>query len=241
MPLSVAAGGTRIDQRPADGTHRKSLSWPCGRILVSRPVRTPSSSTPTAPAAPRSAKPSTTCRAFPRPRCGRRPEPSDRNRLSVGRSPAMDGITDATCASQVGRCPYGRAAHPGDRPASTPTTQCPSPDTETPGRRPVEAGFVPGSARAKHQTLTLPADRHRQPESDVSAFANHPEVAFAVQAAEASLLVVLQAAGEFEAGDPGAPVERAARLEVFAGVPEGAVIDRIDRHGAVVAPAGQIR
>ena len=56
---------TRIDQRPANGTHRKSLSWPCGRILVSRPVRTPSSSTPTAPAAPRSAKPSTTCRAFP--------------------------------------------------------------------------------------------------------------------------------------------------------------------------------
>src|ERR1043166_1715203 len=48
---------------------------------------------------------------------------------------------------------------------------------------------------------------------------------------EAELLT----AGEFEAGDSGAPVEGAVRLEVLGGVPESAVVDWIDSHAAVIA------
>src|SRR5207237_9592123 len=42
---------------------------------------------------------------------------------------------------------------------------------------------------------------------------------------------------ELEGPDAGMPVERAARREVLGRVPEGAVIHRVDRHRAVVAPA----
>src|SRR5262249_49861863 len=49
----------------------------------------------------------------------------------------------------------------------------------------------------------------------------------------------LLAARELERGDTCAPVECAVGFQVFICVPEGAIVHRIDRHGAVVAPAVQ--
>src|SRR5207248_9053346 len=47
------------------------------------------------------------------------------------------------------------------------------------------------------------------------------------------------AAWQLERPDPGAPVERAVRGDVFARVPERASVDRVDAHRAVIAPAAQ--
>src|SRR5205814_281688 len=44
---------------------------------------------------------------------------------------------------------------------------------------------------------------------------------------------------QLERPDPGAPVERAVRGDVFARVPERASVDRVDAHRAVIAPAAQ--
>ena len=52
---------------------------------------------------------------------------------------------------------------------------------------------------------------------------------------------LLLAARELETPDSRAPVERAARLEVLIRVPERAVVQRIDGHGAVIAPSTEIR
>src|SRR5664279_5115176 len=48
-----------------------------------------------------------------------------------------------------------------------------------------------------------------------------------------------RAARELERRDPGAPVPRTVGLQVLARVPEGAVVHRVDGHGAVVTPAVQ--
>src|SRR5205085_10242251 len=48
------------------------------------------------------------------------------------------------------------------------------------------------------------------------------------------------AARELERGDARRPVEGAAALQVFGRVPERAVVHRVDRHGAVVAPAREV-
>src|SRR6185437_14642839 len=50
----------------------------------------------------------------------------------------------------------------------------------------------------------------------------------------------LLASREFEAADAGAPVERAGVLQVLVGVPESAVVHRINRHAAVVTPAIEV-
>jgi len=49
--------------------------------------------------------------------------------------------------------------------------------------------------------------------------------------------LLLVAVGEFRRSDLGAPVEALRNLVEFLGVPEGAVVSRINPHGAVVAPA----
>src|SRR5204863_9688544 len=46
---------------------------------------------------------------------------------------------------------------------------------------------------------------------------------------------------EPERADPGAPVERAVRLQVLIRVPERAVVDWINGHRAVVTPTRQVR
>src|SRR5262249_365431 len=50
----------------------------------------------------------------------------------------------------------------------------------------------------------------------------------------------LRAARQLERGDPGAPVEGAAGAQVLVGVPERAVVARIDLHAAVVPPAVRV-
>ena len=55
-----------------------------------------------------------------------------------------------------------------------------------------------------------------------------------------SFVGCLLAAGELERSDPRAPVEGAGGLQVLGGIPEGAVVDRVDRHRAVVAPAVEV-
>src|SRR5213083_2337453 len=50
----------------------------------------------------------------------------------------------------------------------------------------------------------------------------------------------LRAGWELERRDAGTPVERAASLQVFGGIPESAVVTRIDRHCAVVAPPSKV-
>ncbi len=52
--------------------------------------------------------------------------------------------------------------------------------------------------------------------------------------------LTLLAAWELEGGNPGAPIEGATALEVFRGVPEGAVVNRVNRHGGVIAPAAEV-
>src|SRR5215472_10335841 len=49
----------------------------------------------------------------------------------------------------------------------------------------------------------------------------------------------LLAAGNSEGCKPCAPVKRATGLEVLRGVPERAVVHRIDRHAGVISPAVQ--
>src|SRR3954454_16140336 len=49
----------------------------------------------------------------------------------------------------------------------------------------------------------------------------------------------LLAGWESEGGDACAPVERACGLQVLGRVPEGAVVNRVNRYRAVVAPAAQ--
>ena len=51
------------------------------------------------------------------------------------------------------------------------------------------------------------------------------------------LRVASLAAWEFEVRDAGAPVEGATTFQVFVGVPEGAVVYRVNAHGTVVTPA----
>src|SRR6185437_6993483 len=46
-------------------------------------------------------------------------------------------------------------------------------------------------------------------------------------------------AGKFETRNARVPIEAACGLHVFLRVPKGAVIHRIDGHGAVIAPTGQ--
>ena len=48
------------------------------------------------------------------------------------------------------------------------------------------------------------------------------------------------AARELERTDARAPVERAVRGQILGRVPERAIVDRIDRHGTVVAPTIQV-
>src|ERR687896_2164627 len=47
------------------------------------------------------------------------------------------------------------------------------------------------------------------------------------------------AAGQAERGDPGLPAPGRGDRVVLVGVPEAAVVDRVDVHGGVVAPAGR--
>src|SRR5262249_23759814 len=54
-------------------------------------------------------------------------------------------------------------------------------------------------------------------------------------------LVGQRAAWELERCDPCAPVEGAAGLQVLVGIPEGAIVNGIDCHCRVVAPATQVR
>lgn len=53
---------------------------------------------------------------------------------------------------------------------------------------------------------------------------------------ESGQLVALQATGKLEGSDARAPVERAAALQIFGCVPEGAVIDGINADAAVITP-----
>ena len=59
---------------------------------------------------------------------------------------------------------------------------------------------------------------------------------------KAERVISLVAVGELHGSDLGAPVEALRDHVELGGVPEGAVINRINMHGAVVAPAlGRIR
>ncbi len=49
------------------------------------------------------------------------------------------------------------------------------------------------------------------------------------------------ASGKFERSDPGTPVKIAAGLQVLVCVPEGAVVNRVDAHATIVAPAAETR
>ena len=49
----------------------------------------------------------------------------------------------------------------------------------------------------------------------------------------------LHATVDLERRDARAPVKRAVGLQIFGGVPEGAVVNRIHTHVAVIAPAGE--
>ena len=51
------------------------------------------------------------------------------------------------------------------------------------------------------------------------------------------LLEPLLATRELEGCDTGAPIERTTCLQVFTCEPEGAIINRVNAHGAVIAPA----
>jgi hypothetical protein len=42
---------------------------------------------------------------------------------------------------------------------------------------------------------------------------------------------------QFNAGNTGVPIEGAVRLQIFCGEPEGAVINWINRHRRIIAPA----
>src|SRR5207253_587275 len=50
----------------------------------------------------------------------------------------------------------------------------------------------------------------------------------------------LETRRKFEVRDLGAPIESATRLQIFSGVPQGAIIGRIDSDTAVIAPAVQV-
>src|ERR1051326_420143 len=54
---------------------------------------------------------------------------------------------------------------------------------------------------------------------------------------QSSCAISLVAAPELEGIDAGVPVEATGGLVVLLGVPDGAIVGRIDRHGRVVAPA----
>ena len=54
------------------------------------------------------------------------------------------------------------------------------------------------------------------------------------------LTFILVAACDFEGRDVSVPVEGAAAEEVLVGVPEGAVVDWVDGHGAVVSPTIEV-
>src|SRR5438067_1937938 len=51
----------------------------------------------------------------------------------------------------------------------------------------------------------------------------------------------LLARRQFEARDPRAPVECTGVLKILGGVPESAVVHRVDRDAAVIAPAVKVR
>src|SRR5258707_558036 len=48
------------------------------------------------------------------------------------------------------------------------------------------------------------------------------------------------AIAELGAGNTCVPVENTGGLHIFTGIPEGAIVSRINLHGAIVAPAGKI-